>query len=48
MTPIEASKWEGSQGKQGSSDWERTYAAHGQLYPQVQDPIQELNAPKGS
>ena len=48
VTPIEVSKREGSQGKRGSSDWERTFTAHVHLYPQVQDPTQELNAPKGS
>jgi len=48
VTPIEVFKREGSQGNRGSSGWGQTYAAHVHPYPQVQDPIQELNAPKGS
>jgi len=31
-------------GKPGSDDWVRTCAAQGQLYPQVQNLIQELQA----
>jgi hypothetical protein len=35
-------------GKPDSDDWVRTCAAHGQLYPQVQNLIQELQALQGS
>jgi hypothetical protein len=35
-------------GKPDSDDWVRTCAAQGQLYPQVQQLIQELQALQGS
>lgn len=35
-------------GKPDSNDWVRTCAAQGQLYPQVQNLIQELQALQGS